>query len=175
MTRAGYLRLTQRVRHLTSHLPGGELWLSAPTGICAVIYFAVLLRLLMERDTRLLPAVAVPFICFVTCTVLRALINRPRPYDQLNFIPVGRYRPNKGKSLPSRHTACAVAISCAVVYVCPSPAVVFLMALLTLVIGTLRVVTGKHYPSDVLCGILLSMLLSILLYAFWPSGLRISL
>jgi membrane-associated phospholipid phosphatase len=175
MTRARYLRLIRQVRDLTSHLPGGELWLSVPTGICAVIYIAVLFRLLLMRDARLLPAMVVPFFCFVTCTLLRALINRPRPYDQLHFIPVGRYRPNKGKSLPSRHTACAVAISCAVVYIHPFPAVVCLMTLLTLVIGILRVVTGKHYPSDVLCGILLSMLLSILLYALWPAGLRIPL
>ena len=75
--------------------------------------------------------------------------------------PVGAYSPGKGKSMPSRHTASAAAIACAVVYVFPRPAVVVCMALLCALIGGLRVLSGQHDLSDVLAALALSLALSL--------------
>ena len=74
---------------------------------------------------------------------------------------IGAYRPGKGKSMPSRHTASAAAIACAVVYVFPRPAVVVCMALLCALIGGLRVLSGQHDLSDVLAALALSLALSL--------------
>ncbi len=46
--------------------------------------------------------------------------------------------------MPSRHTASAAAIACAIAYVFPRPAVVVCMALLCALIGGLRVLSGQH-------------------------------
>ena len=63
--------------------------------------------------------------------------------------------------MPSRHTASAAAIACAVVYVFPCPAVVVCMALLCALIGGLRVLSGQHDLSDVLAALALSLTLSL--------------
>ena len=113
------------------------------------------------RDMRIIRAVLVPAACFLIATVLRPLIDKQRPYDRFDTPPVGSYRPGKGKSMPSRHTASAAAIACAVVYVFPRPAVVVCMALLCALIGGLRVLSGQHDLSDVLAALTLSLALSL--------------
>lgn len=160
MTRDTYLSMTGAVRALVARLPGGEVWLRVPTLLCACAYIAALLGLMLARDARLLRALLTPAACFLVCTVLRPLIGRMRPYDRFQTEPVGRYRPGKGKSMPSRHTASAAAIALAVVYVRPTPLTAAAMLLLCAVIAALRVLSGQHYVSDVLCAVALSLAIS---------------
>lgn len=165
MTRDTYLRITGATRALVSRLPGGAAWLRAPTLLCAVAYIAALLYLMFLHDARLIRALLVPAACFAACTALRPLIGRARPYDRFHAEPVGRYRPGKGKSMPSRHTASAAAIALAVCYTWPSPGVGAVMAALCAAVAALRVLAGQHYTSDVLAAIALSLLLSAIGYA----------
>ena len=82
-------------------------------------------------DRRIIRAVIVPAVCFAVVTVLRPLIGKQRPYDRYGVPPVSAYKPGKGKRrTPSRHTASAAAIACAIAYVFPHPAVIACMALL---------------------------------------------
>ena len=120
MTKDAYIRMTGATRRAVSRLPGGLLWLRLPTYLCAAAYIAALFHLMFLRDIRLVRAIIVPAVCFIVCTVLRPLIGRQRPYDRFPAAPVGSYRPGKGKSMPSRHTASAAAIAMAVVYITPS-------------------------------------------------------
>lgn len=169
MTPDTYRRMTDATRAVVSRLPGGASWLRLPTLVCAGAYLATLLHLMLLRDLRLLPALCVPAACFLVCTVLRPLIGRTRPYDRFGAEPVGRYRPGKGKSMPSRHTASAAAIALAVIDVHPTLPVAALMLALCAVIAALRVVSGQHYVSDVLAALALSLLLSACGYALpWP-------
>ena len=89
---------------------------------------------MLLRDIRLVRALLVPAACFILCTVLRPLIGRERPYDRFHAQPVGSYRPGKGKSLPSRHTASAAAIAFAVIWLYPAPAVITAMGALCLMV-----------------------------------------
>lgn len=164
MTRERYIRMTETTRRAVSRLPGGTKALRAPTLLCAAIYCASLLYLMFTGDKRIIRAVIVPAVCFAVVTVLRPLIGKQRPYDRYGVPPVGAYNPGKGKSMPSRHTASAAAIACAIAYVFPHPAVIACMALLSAVIGSLRVLSGQHDISDVLAALALSLVISLVGY-----------
>ena len=58
----------------------------------------------------------------------------------------------------------AAAIACAIAYVFPHPAVIACMALLSAVIGSLRVLSGQHDISDVLAALALSLVISLVGY-----------
>ena len=164
MTREQYIRMTEATRRATDRLPGKAKALRAPTLLCAAVYCASLLYLMFTGDRRIIRAVLVPAVCFAVVTILRPLIGKQRPYDRYGVPPVGAYRPGKGKSMPSRHTASAAAIACAIAYVFPHPAVIVCMALLCALIGSLRVLSGQHDISDVLAALALSLTLSLLGY-----------
>lgn len=161
MTKAQYVRMTEGVRGALSRLPGGEKLLRLPTLACACAYLATLVLLMLRRDALIVRALLVPAACFLAVTALRPLIGRERPYDRFGVPPVGRYRPGKGKSMPSRHTASAAAIACAVIAAFPTPAVCAAMLLLCALIAALRVLSGQHYVSDVLAALALSFALSL--------------
>jgi len=156
MTRETYVRITSATRGVLARLPGGERLLRLPTVLCAALYMAALLWLMLTRDVRLFRALIVPAVCFIVCTVLRPLIGRQRPYDRFDAPPVGDYLPGKGKSMPSRHTASAAAIAFAIVYAFPGALSAVGMTLLAALIAALRVLSGQHYPSDVAAALLLS-------------------
>ena len=164
MNRDQYVRMTSRVRRITDTLPGGPRWLSAPTYLCAALYLGTLIYLMLTRDARLIRALLVPAVCFLTVTALRPAINRERPYDRFKAQPVGRYRRGKGKSMPSRHTASAAAIAFAVIYAFPTVSVAVGMLALCAIIAALRVLSGQHYATDVLAALLLSGALSAMGY-----------
>ncbi|MBR1707560.1 MAG: phosphatase PAP2 family protein [Clostridia bacterium] len=163
-----YLRLVEKTRQITRHLPSARL-LSLPTYLCATVYLLFGLSLFIHRDPRLLPYLLIPLICFLTVTVLRKCINRTRPYDRYSYVPIGRYTPNKGKSMPSRHAASAVAILMALLRLSLPVPLSLCLCLLTLLICFLRVASGQHYPEDVLAGIGLSVSLSLLLSFLFSS------
>jgi predicted amidohydrolase len=83
-------------------------------------------------------------------TLLRAAINRPRPYEALNFTPLFP-KDTKGQSMPSRHCFSAAAIVAAAFTVWVPLGVA--ACLLAAVVAVTRVLTGVHYPSDVLAGL----------------------
>ena len=165
MTRDTYIRLTTWTRGVIDRLPGGKRLLRLPTLICAAAYIAALFALMLARDIRLIRALLVPAACFMLCTILRPLIGRQRPYDRFAAEPVGSYRPGKGKSMPSRHTASAAAIAMAVMYITPSVPLRAAMLLLCAVFAAIRVRSGQHYVSDVIAALTLSAVLSLIGYS----------
>ena len=164
MTKEQYTDMTNAVRAVTNRLPGGAKALRIPTLICAAAYCAALLDLMFKGDLRIIRAVLVPAVCFLVVTILRPLIGKQRPYDRFDVPPVGAFRPGKGKSMPSRHTASAAAIACAVIYIYPTVPVILAMSVLCLIIASLRVLSGQHDVSDVLAALVLSLLLSLIGY-----------
>lgn len=164
--REQYQKITSAAHRVVERLPGGAAVLSLPTGVCAGVYLLMLGWLVWNRDARFLRAAGVPAAIFLLVTGLRRLVNRQRPYDRFGVPPVGRFTPNKGRSMPSRHAASAAAIALAVMWVFPKPAVWAAMGALCLLIGLLRIFTGKHYPSDVLAALAFSALVSAIGYSF---------
>ena len=94
-------------------------------------------------------AIFVPGLTFWGGTVLRARLNRPRPYEQPGFVPLVP-KETRGHSFPSRHALSAAVLAMTWLYF--YPVVGWVMAAVTAAICLLRVLTGVHYPRDVLCG-----------------------
>ena len=115
-----------------------------------LVYGAVLAVTLWQRSGQFWRVLAVPAAVFVLGTLLRAAINRPRPYEALNFTPLFS-KDTKGQSMPSRHCFSAAAIAGTAWYVLPPLGAV--LAVLGVLIAISRVVTGVHYISDVLAGL----------------------
>ncbi len=129
-----------------------------------LLYAGLALWLVWRRDPALWSFLAVPAAVFVLGTALRRVINRPRPYEALGFAPLFP-KDTKGQSFPSRHCFSASCIAVAALRVCPAAALV--LGLLALLIALSRVLSGVHYPSDVLGGLVFGAAASWLGTTLW--------
>ncbi|MGN0641776.1 MAG: phosphatase PAP2 family protein [Huintestinicola sp.] len=128
----------------------------ASTVLVYAAYILLLALLAVKLDERIIPVTAVPLAVFCIVTVIRKKINAPRPYERLPIKPLV-HKSTKGKSCPSRHSACAFVIALACLYVSlPLGIIVLLTAFF---IAAIRPVMGVHFPLDTLFGGLLSVLL----------------
>ncbi|MBQ7990474.1 MAG: phosphatase PAP2 family protein [Oscillospiraceae bacterium] len=113
---------------------------------------------------RVVHFTAVPFASFLFTTIARKAINAPRPYEQgvEPLIP----KSTSGLSFPSRHTTCVTAIALA--WLTVSPLAGCIMAVCAVYIGASRIISGVHYPLDVICGALVSVVIfavsSVIMY-----------
>ena len=138
----------------------GNRWLPAIPFVC----YPVLLVLLSVRAFLLLRAgsagtlplmqdiaraILVPGATFWFGTVLRARLNRPRPYQQPGFEPLVP-KETQGRSFPSRHALSAAVL--AMVWLYFYPLVGIGMVFVALAICALRVLAGVHYVRDVAAG-----------------------
>lgn len=101
----------------------------------------------------------IPAVTFFSVTILRKIINRPRPYEALNINPLIK-KDTKGKSFPSRHSASIFTIAMASFMF--SPAVAVTLIILGIIMCLSRVLAGVHYISDVVCGALYSIILGLI-------------
>jgi len=113
--------------------------------------------LFLQKNERLSCAVLVPAISFVLLSVGRYIINRPRPYEAF-AVPSVINKDTRGKSFPSRHVFSATIIAMTFLFASPWVwlGVVFLMV--SVLLAVVRVVSGVHYISDVIAGIVIAVL-----------------
>jgi membrane-associated phospholipid phosphatase len=104
--------------------------------------------------------------------LLKMVLLRIRPYDlSLGFdgsvwATFGRWWPmfggNSGtQSFPSAHTASAAGLAAALIWLYPNGRWLFTM--FAVLVGCQRIVSGAHYPSDVLVGAATGCLVAMLL------------
>lgn len=132
------------------------------TGSTVIMYAAYIILLIflgVTRDMRIIKAVAVPGFVFLLVTFVRKGINAPRPYEKYPIKPV-LPKATKGKSCPSRHTACAVVIALACFYVNLPVGIILLM--LAALIAVSRPLMGVHFPLDVVFGAVLAVIPAII-------------
>lgn len=128
--------------------------------------YALLLALLGARLAAgtapaelLVRAVLTPAAVFAAGSALRAVLDRPRPYQQPGFVPL-LPKQTLGRSFPSRHALSAAVIAAAWLPVCPAASAA--LAVLTLALCAVRVLAGVHTPADVLAGAALGFALGAL-------------
>lgn len=136
----------------------------AITGVTAMLYFGVGIYLLWQgRYIQTVPLVLVPAISFVAVSILRKGINAKRPYEMYDFTPLIP-KDKKGQSFPSRHVFSIFVIAMSISWYCKIIAVV--IGIMGIVLAALRVVTGVHFPKDVLAGMILGILCGSLVGLF---------
>ena len=156
-----YEQLTGRIRK-----SGAACFILRTAGKAATLvmygaYPLLLLRYLHLREYgELLRALLVPGISFALLSLVRAQINRPRPYETWNIRPL-IHKDTKGCSMPSRHVFSSAVIAMAWLRAFPPAGGVLL--LVGAATALIRVLGGVHYPSDVLAGYLAGVLAGMLM------------
>ncbi len=97
-----------------------------------------------------------PAAALLSVSVLRLVIDRPRPYSEegANVTPL-QVKKRGSSSFPSRHLASAAVLS--VCFFPYFPLVGALGILLSVGLGYARFAVGWHYPSDLLAGFFLGL------------------
>lgn len=111
-----------------------------------------------EKDD-FIKTLVIPAVTFLSVTILRIIINKPRPYEAMNINPLIK-KDTVGKSFPSRHSASIFTI--AVASYTLSPVLMVILLIVGVVMCISRVIAGVHYISDVLAGALFAIILSVL-------------
>lgn len=131
----------------------------AITLLLSAAYIAETIAFFITNDERLWRVFFVPAAAFLFVSLLRKIINRPRPYETLQTEPISPKR-TKGKSFPSRHAFCAGIVSVALFYASPIAGIVAFF--LGMVLCFFRVAAGMHYPSDVIFGLIFGTVITAL-------------
>lgn len=134
----------------------------AITGITIIIYAVCLSFLFNEGDyLPLTKALVIPLFGYIVCTVLRIVINAPRPYEKEEVDNLLNKK-TTGKSFPSRHVFSIFIIAMTCFYYIPVFGII--LYVLGVVLAILRVLSHVHYIRDVVCGAILAIAVGSLLY-----------
>ena len=119
--------------------------------LCAGICYAsvILSRILFSQWKELEILILVPALSFVAVSIFRRLYNARRPYEVYGFKPLIR-KETEGKSFPSRHVFSIFVIAVTIWHFYPQACIVLCLA--GVILGVIRVVTGVHFPRDVIAG-----------------------
>lgn len=125
----------------------------------AVVYGGMLVYLAFTSDARLLKTFLVPAATFALVTVVRAALNKPRPYEAFPIEALIR-KDTQGKSMPSRHMSSAVVIAATAFWLWPAIGVVLFV--LCCVIAFTRIVGGVHFPRDIVVATVIALACAVL-------------
>ena len=154
-----YQQLTGRIRESDAACFVLRAAGKAATGVMYAAYPLLLALLGARGETgQLIRTILVPGLSFVLLTLVRAKINRPRPYESWKIAPL-IHKDTRGNSMPSRHIFSSAVISVSWFHL--NPAVGIVMLLITGAAAWIRVLGGVHYPSDVAAGFLTGILAGI--------------
>lgn len=108
-----------------------------------------LIILLFGKYFLLLKYAAIPFVTLLYNTFMRKMLGRPRPFvREENVESLTGHKASF--SCPSNHAASSAVIALA--WYCISPAVSMFLLIPAALTGLSRVMTGEHYPFDVMLG-----------------------
>lgn len=123
-------------------------------GIIAAGYGVTLVWLLANNDARWIRVAAVPAAVLVLVSIVRTLINAPRPYEAFDIEPLVPTS-STGHSLPSRHVTSAFIIAYALGFVDTTWGIIACLA--ACLVAYTRVAAGVHFPRDVVAGALFAL------------------
>lgn len=163
MKKETYIKMTQPFRdnpklakclHILNRFCTGGMYLAYPI---------LLMYLFFTKDTMWTRALFVPAVSFVLLSFVRKGINRKRPYEKFELPPVIPKK-TKGNSFPSRHVFSSAIIAMTFLMVSPWSWLGVIFLGLTVILAAVRVLSGVHYISDVLAGLLVAVICAVLGY-----------
>jgi len=136
--------------------------------ICTVIAAILILQFDHERGMRICKALVLSVGgVTVVATLLKRMLGRARPRREHagRFLGPSFGHANYRESFPSSHSASAFAFSGILAMAYPQAAITFWV--LAIICAVLRYVMDAHWPSDVLGGIAMGLLASILSWRYF--------
>ena len=140
-------------RHTALHRPIKFINAVSPQ-IMMVLFYGLMPILVLMRDVRVIAFAACPLIELVLVTKFRDKIDRPRPFDVLDVTPLEQH--SSGHSFPSLHCSSSFVITASLFYIHPILGVIGLIV--SIFVAVSRLLSGVHYPSDILAGIIIGLL-----------------
>lgn len=132
------------------------------TDVVYLVYPALLLYLLINRDSRFWRVLFVPAVTFALVTLFRKKFNAPRPYETWPVKPLIP-KDTKGNSFPSRHVFSIYIIAMAAWYVWWPLGLILVVA--GVFLAAARVIGRVHFVKDVVAGALIAVGAGVL--CFW--------
>lgn len=127
--------------------------------ICVAIFISTLVFLYIDAPKQCIKAIFAAGIPFVFVSVVRKLINAPRPYELYGFYEV-KPKGKAGQSFPSRHVFSAFIIA---VFACLiSPWLMAMALAMGITLAVSRVLLGMHFIRDVASGALIGIVCGVL-------------
>lgn len=126
-----------------------------------IVYPLFISYLTIKGDMMWLYSLLICGLGFAAISLLRKLLNRPRPYEKYGIGPAVK-KDTKGCSFPSRHAFSAAVIAVNIFAVYEIFGIIVLA--LALIIATLRVLLGFHFIKDVVLGIASGLLIGSFIF-----------
>ena len=164
---------------------------SGDKGILLIFLILALLFIPRTRAIGIMSTISIVIEALLNNVLLKNLIARTRPYDEIEGLInlVGR---QSDYSFPSGHTGAAFAVAGAMLVVAlfglpmiektgefkrEDPSLTFkLISVILIMYATLlafsRMYVGVHYPTDVLCGLLLGLGTSAVAYLIYQVAIK---
>ena len=167
MKKETYIKMTQPFRenpdlakgiHIANKLCTGVMYLAYPVLLVYLFFYGKYSSYFSFRR-----ALFVPAISFVLLSVFRSMVNRPRPYEKFEVPPVIK-KDTKGNSFPSRHVFSATMIAMTFVLMSPWSWLGCIFLGISILLAVVRVISGVHYISDVVAGIIVAVVAAVLGY-----------
>ena len=115
MTKEQYIKITEPLRSNPERANRVTSLNHVLTALVFCVYPLYLFMLFADKDPWLWRAILVPAVSFVGLSIVRKIINAPRPYEKFDMPPVLE-KDTKGKSFPSRHVFSVFIIAMTIFY-----------------------------------------------------------
>ena len=164
---------------------------SGDKGILLIVLILALLFIPRTRAIGIMSTISIVIEALLNNVLLKNLIARTRPYDEIEGL-VNLVGKQSDYSFPSGHTGAAFAVAGAMLVVAlfglpmiektgefkrEDPSLTFkLISVILIMYATLlafsRMYVGVHYPTDVLCGLLLGLGTSAVAYLIYQVAIK---
>ena len=155
MTKEQYIKITEPLRSNQERAKRVTSLNHMLTALVFCVYPLYLFMLFEDKDPWLWRAILVPAVSFVGLSIVRKIINAPRPYEKFDMPPVLE-KDTKGKSFS------VFIIAMTIFYEHPGAGV--LLGIIGLLLGIVRVLVGVHEPKDIIVGALAGIVCGIVGY-----------
>ena len=125
----------------------------------AIFYSLFLLKIFLNNSGNMLILTSEPIAVLIITIILRVIINRKRPSEKYDLIPIDGSR-KKGRSFPSIHVALSVSIALAVLHYGPNMGL--LLSTLAGTITIVRLLSGVHYITDIAARIIIAVAVNMI-------------